>query len=127
MPLNEFILVSSEELIDLPANLSKVSNLSRKDLLSLVRSVKVVVLPSNYEGLGMVFWEAACLGRRICATDLPVYKEAPYEGAIFLEERAEIATWVHSQGYWKEPRTKTSFGFWKKHDLRIQKAYDGSY
>ena len=113
MPLNEFILVSSEELIDLPANLSKVSNLSRKDLLSLVRSVKVVVLPSNYEGLGMVFWEAACLGRRICATDLPVYKEAPYEGAIFLEERAEIATWVHSLRVLErspEPKPLSDFG-----------------
>lgn len=96
MPLKYFVLVSNEHIQDPPANMSFLRNLTRDELIATLKSSSVVVCPSSYEGLGMVFWEAASLGKPICATDLPVYKEINYEGATLLSKDDRVLAWVQA-------------------------------
>ena len=54
-------------------------------IFSFIKSAKLLIMPSIYEGFGMPIAEARSLGTPILATDIPEHRESAEGDGVFFE------------------------------------------
>ncbi len=74
---------SKQQLNSLSSNLIFTGSVSDKEYLWLQQNAKLVLFPSEYEGLGMPLVEAAEAGVRIACSNIPVFTEIS-EAAFYM-------------------------------------------
>jgi alpha-1,3-rhamnosyl/mannosyltransferase len=68
-----------------------LGRVSDQELSSLYRAAHAVVIPSLYEGFGLVLLEALAAGVPALASDLPALRELAGESALFTDPKSEAA------------------------------------
>ena len=90
----------------------------RNDVNELYQAMDVFLLPSLYEGLGMVLIEAQCSGLPcICSTQIPKIAKVT-ENLTFVSLNGPIEKWV---------LPLTNFLTYKRHNIAINKIRNFGY
>lgn len=83
-PLREAIESQAEDL-GLRPQITFTGALAHKDLLRVIGSAKIAVIPSRFEGFGLVALEAMALGRAIIASDAGGLPEVVGDTAVVVQ------------------------------------------
>ena len=75
-------------------NIKYMQFIDEKKKIWLIKNSKCVLLPSKYEGFGMVAIETIINGGRILASELTIYKELIGNNAIYISTPEKIENWL---------------------------------
>ena len=82
--------------------------LPEREAWALIRSARLLVFPSLYEGFGMPVLEAMALGTPVACSDLPVLREVAGDSALFFEPEDESSISDALELLWKSGQTRAT-------------------
>ena len=93
--------------------------IDEKKKIWLIKNSKCVLLPSKYEGFGMVAIETIINGGRILASELNIYKELIGNNAIYISSPEKTENWLEKILSLKKNKKKNKKKFLKKFNHKI--------
>jgi len=87
---------------NLSAQVHYLGVVERNDVHDLIRQSICVVNPSLFEGWGYAVDEAAALGKRVLASDLPSHREQAAPECMYVDPRDPVQLADHLERIWNE-------------------------
>ncbi len=80
------------ERLDLGNSIVQMGGLTREQIAGLYRQAKIVLMPSEAEGLGLPVIEALACGAVVVASDIPVFREVGEDAVVYCP-LADVPVW----------------------------------